>query len=126
MNSMIQEFNTSLSPQQETQFWDWVAKQSPQAGRDMGLDLHDYDLRGYWLESQGSEAQGHFTDRYKKPNHPSFSVESQYHSNEYRGGVWGRDSFTPSPQMLTDPRRVQFLKDYFQFTEPDVELILPD
>jgi hypothetical protein len=79
---------------------------------------NDYDMRGYFMgqmtgdpEAQSqvnpSDMQMHFTDKFKLPNHPSFSNESMYDLNKtapywvgnegsqqqlspYTEGAWGQ------------------------------------
>ena len=57
----------------------------------------DYDLRGLYNE-QGpvryAEGQ-HMTDRYKKPNHPTFSNQSMFSTPENPGGAWRGGTFVP-------------------------------
>lgn len=109
------EYNTRLTPEQERQFVQW-AQESNRIG-----DLYDYDLRGAWLQGAAS-GDGHLPDTFKKPNHPTFSMESQYSAPGVAGGVWGEDTFTPSQQNLaTHPRGL--LADYFRQVEPDVRLL---
>lgn len=52
----------------------------------------DYDLRGLWLDNPNVKpsANLHFTDKYKLPNHPTFSNESKYFnkSNKDKAGRW--------------------------------------
>jgi len=113
-------YNTPLSPPEEQQFQAWAA-QSGHAN-----DTYDYDLRGMW-KSGGSfdAARGHGTDRFKKPNHPTFSDQSQYHGVDgYQGGTWGEGTFTPTPhnlQMMSPPA----MQKYFKEREPDYRLVLP-
>lgn len=69
-------------------------------------DTRDYDLRGAWKNNPKSlNANGHLTDRYKKPNHPTFSVESKYSTSRNPGGNWtkanGGWSFTPSKRQIS-------------------------
>ena len=96
-------------------------------------DTYDYDMRGAWQEMQaggeGQAANGHFTDKYKKPNHPTFSDESIYHGKDgHRGGSWseenGTTKFTPGETNLKF-RSAAELRAYFDQTEPDVVLDLP-
>lgn len=42
---------------------------------------YDYDIKGYWKEGLPlipDDPRGHYTDKYKKPNHPTFSEGSIY------------------------------------------------
>jgi hypothetical protein len=92
-------YDTPLTPEQEQQFQLWKQQYAP---RDSGMD---YDLRGAFLEGvKRDEASGHWTDQFKKPNHPTFSDQSQYSSREHPGGHWYGDKFVPFGPRL-NPRR---------------------
>jgi ribosomal protein S17E len=67
-------YDTKLNSQQELAFRAWKQKYYP---NDSG---EDYDLRGAFLVNAVPGPDGHGTDRFKKPNHPTFSAESQYAS----------------------------------------------
>ena len=112
-------YNTPLNSWQEMLF-----QASPYA-----RDTYDYDARGAWLEMQLNPlfqrfSNGHLGDKYKKPNHPTFSDESMYHGNSgYYGGHWskdvyGRDVFTPGMNFYAPPT----LGEYFRLREPGVVL----
>lgn len=93
------QFNTKLSAKEEEDYQKWAKA----AGREK--DAYDYDMRGAWKEGIDANAEGHFPDTYKKPNHPSFSDESKYHDGkEHKGGKWsqkdGRDKFKPGATNL--------------------------
>jgi hypothetical protein len=117
-------YNTALTPTEEAQFQQW-AQASGKAG-----DLRDYDLRGAWKSGAATAPNGHLPDTYKKPNHPTFSDESQYHGRDgFTGGTWGGgdgqpDTFTPGPTNLR-MLGPQGLQHYFHQREPDVRLMLP-
>ena len=64
--------NTKLSPKEEKAFMAWADK----TGKIK--DLYDYDLRGFWKSGAGTAENGHGTDTFKKPNHPTFSDQSIY------------------------------------------------
>src|SRR6266446_4778439 len=72
---------TTLSPQEEAQFKQWVA-----ANRIPWQDTPttDYDMRGFWKAMQAGDpnakraANLHFPDTYKTPYHKTFSNESKY------------------------------------------------
>ena len=72
-------FDTVLSPTEEQNYQSWKAKVAPYEDAE-----RTYDLRGAFLAGEGphpeavGESQGHWTDRFKKPNHETFSKESQY------------------------------------------------
>jgi hypothetical protein len=116
-------FDTDLTPEQIKQFTLWKAKNAP---NDSG---EDYDLRGLFLSGQGTDARGHATDQFKKPNHPTFSVESKYNgTGGQTGGKWvekdGKTYFYASPTNLKY-HSAKELQDYFKKTEPGVILVLP-
>jgi hypothetical protein len=116
------KYNTPLPPQDEATYQQWVGQQSQAAGRNVANDTYDYDMRGWWKANNGAPLEGgHLTDQYKKPNHPTFSDQSQYNGVDgMQGGKWqqGDDknwSFTPgATNMYSAPE----LQDYFQRVEP--------
>lgn len=113
-----EKHNTYLPPEDEIAFQKW-------AGNRIG-DTQDYDLRGYYAAVQGRVPVGdaHLPDTYKKPNHPTFSNESQYHGTATGafGGQWyptpGGYAFETGPAN-NNPE----LGRYFQEVEPDVVLV---
>ena len=113
-------FNTQLTTVQEGKFRTWVTAH----GRTQ--DLRDYDLRGAWLQGAQQASNGHFTDKFKKPNHPTFSDESIYSGQQgYSGGQWsqnaGKWSFTPGATNLQYWSSAA-LQHYFKAVEPDSTL----
>ncbi len=116
-----EQFNTKLSKQDEAEYQKWAKG----AGREK--DTYDYDMRGAWKEGVTAGENGHFPDTYKKPNHPTFSDESQYHGKDgNEGGTWGkageRHTFKPGKTNLKhfSPEELQ---DYFSKIEPDADLL---
>jgi hypothetical protein len=92
-------------------------------------ETSDYDLRGAFNSGLHPDERGHLDDTFKRPNHITFSTDSQYSTPQEQGGVWqqlpgGKWSFTPGPANL---RRYspQQLQAYFQQYEPDSILNLP-
>jgi hypothetical protein len=125
----VDQYNTPLSPEQEQQFQAWLKQRSVQTGRDASKDLYDYDLRGAWLSNAQAAANGHLPDTFKKPNHPTFSNQSQYSTPQTPGGVWtqqpdGKWAFAPSDFNLkmTSPEDLQH---YWNQAEPGNKLTLP-
>jgi len=117
-------YNTPLTPAEEAQYQAWADKLGKAA------DTYDYDLRGAWKSGAASDPRGHLPDTFKKPNHPTFSDQSQYHGADgHQGGTWAGGgnapfTFTPGPtnlQMMSPAA----LQRYFQEREPDVQLVLP-
>lgn len=116
---MTHEYNTKLSPDEEAAFQKWVAANGKQH------DVYDYDMRGAWKSGAAASGNGHFPDTFKKPNHPTFSNESQYAVGPaLQGGRWTDSSFTPGPTNLQH-RTAQELAEYMARVEPGVKLNLP-
>lgn len=77
-------------------FEDWKAKNAPNDSGD------DYDLRGAFKAGVVPDAQGHMPDTFKKPNHPTFSVESEHVMEApTKAGFWEGERFVkPEPGNL--------------------------
>lgn len=96
-------------------------------------DSEDYDMQGYFKSTGGAapntEGQ-HYPDTFKKPNHITFSDQSQYHGVDgNQGGSWdllpdNTFTFTPGATNLAN-HSTQELIDYFQKYEPGNKLLLP-
>lgn len=120
------KFNTALSPDDEAKFQAWANAQHKQ------LDLQDYDLRGFYAGKGQAAANGHSSDQFKKPNHPTFSDQSIYNGSanpaggRYVGGTWdqanGQDRFTPTAEMLRNTHPLNYLRRYMQDVEPNAVL----
>ena len=113
--------NTQLTPEQEAAFQAYVL--TTPRGRP---DTWDYDHRGQWLAMTQGLTQlapnGHGSDQWKKPNHPTFSDQSMYHGPGFVGGQWGNNTYTPSDTNLRN-RSLADLMGYFSEREPDVRLL---
>lgn len=122
---MADSFDTQLTPEEEAQFQQWAEA----TGRSN--DTLDYDLRGAWKAGIRPNQRGHLPDTYKKPNHPTFSSESQYSNPDMSGGEWvpgaTKDSwvFQASPYNMSQ-HSIQDLEDYFRRVEPGSQVIFPD
>jgi len=125
-------WDTPLKKDDERDFRKWAAKDS--SGRF--ANTFDYDMRRYWKENvkdkEDTAPQGdeHFSDKYKKPNHPTFSTDSDLHGkwgNE--GGKWSKLNntwvFEPGKTNL-EQHSWESLTDYFQQYEPDAILKFPN
>lgn len=126
---MTSRYNTTLLPAQEQAYQEWLAQQSRLSGRDVSRDNYDYDLRGLFASGGFGGGNGHAGDRFKKPNHPTFSDQSQYHGADgYEGGRWlqvnDQTSFTPSATNIANMGTAG-LGDYFTKVEPNVKLDAP-
>lgn len=97
----------------------------------------DYDLKGAynddevyfdWEEEENNNpGKGHFSDKYKLPNHPTFSIDSKYSNSIIPGGTWEKDekgnwSFKTSP-WVESQHSLNDLRQYFLDNEPGITLI---
>lgn len=122
------KFNTVLSPDEEEKYQAWATENHRE------MDVYDYDLRGAWKELQSGtmseDERGHLGDKYKKPNHPTFSDQSIYSGQDgVAGGVWsrnaeGKDVYTPGRKLSSV--EADRLRRYFLRNEPGVVLDLKD
>lgn len=122
------KFNTVLSPDEEEKYQVWATENHREK------DVYDYDLRGAWKELQSGtmseDERGHLGDKYKKPNHPTFSDQSIYSGQDgVTGGVWsrnaeGKDVYTPGRKLSSV--EADRLRRYFLRNEPGVVLDLKD
>lgn len=122
------KFNTVLSPDDEEKYQAWATENHREK------DVYDYDLRGAWKELQSGtmseDERGHLGDKYKKPNHPTFSDQSIYSGQDgAAGGVWsrnaeGKDVYTPGRKLSSV--EADRLRRYFLRNEPGVMLDLKD
>lgn len=89
-------FDTKLLPSEESRFQSWKAKNAP---NDSG---EDYDLRGAFKEGLAKDIRsGHWSDKYKKPNHPTFSDQSIYAKDApERAGHWEGEKYIPAKGKL--------------------------
>lgn len=94
------KYNTPISAAQFAAYQAWARAN----GQDPVKGKYDYDLQGAFLAGSKTGARGHLTDQFKKPNHPTFSNESQYNGIDgYVGGQWTPQGYAPS---VTNIRKV--------------------
>lgn len=104
---VLRNYDTYLTPEEERQFLIWKAQNAP---NDSG---EDYDLRGAFKASLQPDAiTGHWTDRFKKPNHPTFSNQSQY-ANFGFPGSWQGEEFIPNPRYNLNPPEISLQRPSF-------------
>ena len=121
---MTGQYDTPISRDQMSSYEKWKKSFSP---NDPG---YDYDYQGAFKAGVKKDARGHLTDKFKKPNHPTFSTQSQYSGkNGNIGGKWQKNSdgswtFYASETNLkyNDPAD---LERYFKEREPGNKLVLP-
>ena len=88
INSIFDYYNTPLTPFREADFQ--IKKYNSPLAFDTG---RDYDLRGFYNQYGNLTPQatnGHLTDTYKKPNHPTFSNESMYYTGQIPAVDWNK------------------------------------
>ena len=96
----------------------------------------DYDLQGFyndndayfdWEDAEEEKpGEAHFIDKYKLPNHITFSTESKYSNAFTKGGEWFEDdngvNYRTSPYVEKLHSLEEMIK-YFRKYEPGVNLI---
>ena len=91
-NSILQQaYNSYLSPNQEVDFY--IKKSNSPFKDDSGFD---YDYRGFYKQYGNFNPQstnGHLTDEYKKPYHPTFSIESRYYKGQPYAVDWNKEPY---------------------------------
>lgn len=89
----------------------------------------DYNLFAAFNAGMNPDARGHLGDRFKLPNHPTFSTESQYSGqNGDTGGRWlPRNKswiFQASPTNMQNMSEQQLMQ-YFDTVEPGNTIQFP-
>jgi len=107
-------YNTPLSEKEQPLFNQWVSEESKKRRRDILMDKGTYDLQGFWKNDRTMDSDSHGSDKWKKPNHPTFSIESIYNGmNGNQAGSWGEDgSYYPSRQTR-DLYKEEYYKQMF-------------
>ena len=113
-------FNTELKPNEEGEFQAWKQMYAP---RDSG---EDYDLRGAFKAGVVPDPKsGHWPDTFKKPNHPTFSVESMYaeHGNP---GRWKGEEFIAPLTLASLAQQVNVRSVSGKISRPEKKLRFDD
>jgi hypothetical protein len=126
------QYNTPLAPEERPKYQDWLDQVSKHRKYDARMDLQDYDMQGAFksgAKPTGDEESGHFKDTFKKPNHPTFSKESQYSTPDNPGGNW-KDLGDDKWEFQATPANLKYrdrgaLQDYFKRVERTSKLTLP-
>ena len=127
-NDFTDKYNTPIPPNRQGEFDQWVANQQKLTGRNPLNDRYDYDVQGQFLAGSGTDARGHGTDVFKKPNHPTFSDQSQYNLKDgYSGGHWTEQNGNTTGYQPSDTnlqfRSPEELQKYFHDVEPGTALL---
>jgi hypothetical protein len=120
------KYETKLSDKDEGGYQKWVKGKKNAAGGNISDDT-DYDTRGWWKETGGEVGEnGHGTDKFKKPSHPTFSNESKYHGVDgNEGGEWKKgddNKWTFKPGKTNRKNGLDKTREYLQESDPDVTL----
>lgn len=123
-------YNTLLTPQEEAGYRTWLTTVHPRQ-----RNTRDYDLQGYYKAARDGidpsrfrlavdpEGNLHFDDRFKKPNHFTFSKDSMYSGRDgFMGGEWIQLRNGKNYKFIADPSNMwnqQELRDYFRINEPN-------
>ncbi len=123
----LREYNTELTQDKFDKFYKWGLEKYGNL-ENLLYEMGTYDVQGAWKSGDvyKTDSRGHGTDKWKKPNHRTFSTESVYHSEKTPGGRWLK---TPSgiqfhPSKITlDLYGVEQIQKYFREHEPNVRLM---
>lgn len=125
-------FDTPLQGGLLAQFEQWRSALPPTL-----QSSQDYDLQGAYLDAAKADGRLHMTDKFKKPNHMTFSDGSQYSSPAMQGGRWvgtgQANPFNPAEQqflfwasphnMAQHPMSV--MEEYFKANEKGNPVVYP-
>lgn len=113
------EYDTELGAVRENMYHQWKQSLPKQLQSE-----EDYDLRGYYKETGGETTDGHLPDKYKKPNHPTFSKDSKYYKEGMWAGEWTKEGNFKIP-LTTPKKKLQELIKYWESgAEPYAGLIV--
>lgn len=91
MGNIFQYYNTYLP------LWKEIGYNIDKSMSPFNMDSgYDYDYRGYYNKYNTLNpyaSNGHLTDEFKKPNHPTFSIESRYYSGQPYAVDWDKDPY---------------------------------
>lgn len=105
-NSVINPYQTNISPENEQQFRQWIIHNN--IPFDPTERTPDYDMRGYWTAMMNGDVRalrdpvsGHFPDTWKTPYHRTFSNESVY-ANKDTAHWEGNKLVNPRGEVVYD------------------------
>lgn len=93
-------------------YLDWIDKVKewrPGISEDIDAEEPTYDYEGFFMEDPdrawrmlNGDPEAHFIDKYKRPNHPTFSDESIYSTPDTPGGHW-HENYGNSGRWVYEP-----------------------
>lgn len=101
-------FNTPIPNNMLSKYKDWYNKLPKNL-----QETNDYDLQGAFLDNQVTHSN-HLTDKFKKPNHPTFSNESIY-SKSNSSGKWKDNMFIIPNRNIN---RLEEIRKYLKGSDP--------
>lgn len=128
----INAFKSGGKPKRERRF-----KTYEEFKEYTGSSEHNYDLKGAYNDDEiyfkwededaKTPKKAHLSDKYKLPNHPTFSRDSKYSNDYTRGGTWtknqeGKWTYETSPYVESQ-HSLEELLNYFKEYEPNSNLI---
>ena len=126
LQGMTGQYNTALPEDKRYEFLEWVRHEINHGQPNPLNFLYNFDVQGYWISGdwERQKLDDRRSDKWKKPNHPTFSNESIYHGvDDFLGGEWGRDedkiTFSPSETNIKFHGE-NGLYQYFRRNEPGV------
>ena len=147
-NDLTHHYNTPLGVGQEKKYQAWKTDQNSRS--QYPLHERDYDMRGAFRQGLTPDGNLHWDDKFKKPNHVTFSSGSMYSAQGSKGGFtppsgkhplgipeggeWithrapdasdpkGHYTFVPTPHNL-QVTPIQKLKQYWGRAEPHNNIV---
>lgn len=109
-------YDTPLGAADQEAYKAWKMIHAP---KDSG---QDYDLRGAYKSGMVQDPEtNHFGDQFKKPNHPTFSDQSQYAVGDElnRAGHWNGDDYVPPAALRAEGGPVN--EEAAQYVDPPAD-----
>lgn len=108
----LDDIHKAYNTYAEGGYLDWINKVRewrPGISKDIDAKEPTYDYEGFFMENPErawkmlkGDPKAHFTDKYKRPNHPTFSDESIYSTPETPGGHW-HENYGNSGRWVYEP-----------------------
>lgn len=109
-------------------YLDWINKVRewrPGISEDIDAEEPTYDYEGFFMEDPerawrmlNGDHEAHFIDKYKMPNHPTFSDESIYSTPETPGGHW-HENYGGGGRWVYEPS--EFTRKHLEETKKYLE-----